>query len=157
MKERHDKEIDRFNFEVKRLKQFNETKNKEIEMLNARNRGLMQELEEMSKNKKANDKQDYIMQLEERFALFGQQIERLNLRITESTAKIDESSRNQVQWKGRYERMERDYRESKSLYDSLRISYDKLKIDAGNSSQTINLENAIRDYKMQIESYQKRI
>jgi len=49
--------------------------------------------------------------------------------------------------------MERDYRESKSLYDSLRISYDKLKIDAGNSSQTINLENAIRDYKMQIESY----
>lgn len=79
-------------------------------MLNARNRGLMQELEEMSKNKKGNDKQDYIMQLEERFALFGQQIERLNLRIQESTAKIDESSRNQLYWKDRYERMQVDYR-----------------------------------------------
>ena len=41
-------------------------------MLNARNRSLMEELEELSRNKRTDDKGDYILQLEERFALFGQ-------------------------------------------------------------------------------------
>lgn len=41
-------------------------------MLNSRNRGLMDELEEITRNKRTNEKGDYILQLEERFALFGQ-------------------------------------------------------------------------------------
>lgn len=41
-------------------------------MLNARNKSLMDELEEISRKKRSDDKGDYILQLEERFALFGQ-------------------------------------------------------------------------------------
>lgn len=53
--------------------------------------------------------------------------------------------------------MEVDYRESKVQYDSLKSSYDKIKAELGHSTQTVYLENSIRDYKMQIESYEKRI
>jgi len=48
---------------------------------------MLLEIEELRKKGKPDS--SFNSQVEERFALMGQEIERLNLRIRESTAKID--------------------------------------------------------------------
>ena len=72
--------------EIKRLKEFIQTKNMEINQLSGKNRNLIQEIDQLHisiNSSKNNSKSDsgLMQQMQERFVLMGQQIQRLNLRI----------------------------------------------------------------------------
>jgi hypothetical protein len=75
------------------LKEFNEAKNEDITELTNKNRSLLSQIEELHRQSTiavSSTTSNY----EERFALFGQEIERLNMILKESSFKLDDASRN---------------------------------------------------------------
>lgn len=79
-------EYKKLEFENKRIKEINDSKNKEIEELTSKSKQLIYQLEETSSQlKQFSNINHTIKEYENRFALLGQEIDRLNLVLREKS------------------------------------------------------------------------
>ena len=69
---------------------------------------------------------EYNRNLEERVALLSQEIERLNLILTQSTSKIDEVSRNELVWQEKYHNKENEFLDLREQFFRLESEHSLL-------------------------------
>jgi chromosome segregation ATPase len=108
-----DGEIKRLEFELKRQREVVEAKNQEISELYRRNEVFSQELDEYRNRGDSHfilERQ--IVDYENKFVVFGQEIERLNIALRDCTTKLEEAQLKRREDERRIEKYEFEAREA---------------------------------------------